>query len=257
MPIDFLGHVRTESGRFAEVLAAADPSARVPSCPDWTAADLLWHLAEVQLFWAAIVRERADNPSQLDLEPQRPSDYGELQRYFAECSRGLIDALENATDDVAVWTWFDADQSVGFVRRRQAHEALIHRLDAELVTGAVTAFDADLATDGVLEVLEWMYSEIPSWATHELDDGLGRIATTDTGAQWRVRTGELRGTDPDSGAEVVHPTLTLVPDGEPTFEISGTARDLDAWLWNRPTLTDVTRTGDAQRFEQIIRGGVQ
>ena len=61
MPAEFptyLDHIRTESARFREVLADCDPSARVPACPDWDAADLLWHLAGVQVFWAKVVRHR-------------------------------------------------------------------------------------------------------------------------------------------------------------------------------------------------------
>jgi len=38
-----LDHIRTESTRFRSVLADCDPAARVPACPDWDAADLVWH----------------------------------------------------------------------------------------------------------------------------------------------------------------------------------------------------------------------
>ena len=37
----YLDHIRTESARFRAALADCDPSARVPTCPDWDAADLL------------------------------------------------------------------------------------------------------------------------------------------------------------------------------------------------------------------------
>jgi hypothetical protein len=47
---DYLHHLRADSRRFREVLAACDPAARVPGCPDWDAGDLLWHLAGVQWF---------------------------------------------------------------------------------------------------------------------------------------------------------------------------------------------------------------
>jgi uncharacterized protein (TIGR03083 family) len=258
VPIDYLSHMRAEFRRFAEVLAAAEPTRRVPTCPEWDAADLLWHLSGVTVFWATIVRDRLDHPGPAEIKPDRPSDYDDLQRLFADSSAALIDALESTAEDVSVWTWFDADRSVGFVLRRQAHEALIHRLDAELTTDSVTPFDADLATDGVLEVLEVMFSEIPDWASHEFDGGIGRVATTDTGAQWLVRTGNLSGTDPDTGKSYTdHPTLTVATDGEPTFELTATARDLDAWLWNRPTLAEVAMSGDYARFVEIIRDGIQ
>ena len=48
MGLDLLAAVRAESARFADALEATDPAAPVPTCPDWTAADLLWHLAQEQ-----------------------------------------------------------------------------------------------------------------------------------------------------------------------------------------------------------------
>jgi hypothetical protein len=51
--------------------------------------------------------------------------------------------------------------------------------------------------------------------------------------------------------------LFLVDAGEPSFEVSGTARDLDAWVWNRPPLGEISRTGDISAFEAVIAEGVQ
>ena len=61
--IDYLEAIRRESARFAECMSRVAATAPVPSCPDWSAADLLWHLTEVQLFWAIIVRDRLDDPA--------------------------------------------------------------------------------------------------------------------------------------------------------------------------------------------------
>ena len=46
-PETYLAHLRTESARFRDVLAACDPAARVPSCPDWSAAEAAEFEAEV------------------------------------------------------------------------------------------------------------------------------------------------------------------------------------------------------------------
>jgi uncharacterized protein (TIGR03083 family) len=259
MRIDFLAHLLSESARFADVLAGTDPGAPVPSCPEWTAADLLWHLAEVQLLWGTIVRERLADPGPAEAaKPARPDDYGELLRLYGAASSMLADAIAATRDDVPVWTWFAADQSAGFIRRRQAHEALIHRLDAELTAGAVTDVDVDLATDGVAEVLEWMYSGVPEWAEHTIDGPTGAVVTTDTERRWLVRLDRWSGTSPNTARTYVdEPSLTLVPDGATSFDVSGAARDLDAWLWNRPTLTPVVRNGDCAAFEAVIRSGVQ
>jgi uncharacterized protein (TIGR03083 family) len=257
----YLDHLRSESARFRAVLADCDPAARVPACPDWDAADLLWHLAEVQLFWGAIVRDRLDDPDPAEADkPDRPADYGELLVLFRDASAALVDALSRTPDDTKVWTWFPTDRTAGFVRRRQAHEALIHRVDAELTADApVTGFDPALATDGVAEVVDWMYGGIPEWAEHHVDGPVGRLATTDTGARWLVRIGRLSGTSPDTGNTYTdEPTLTRVAEGDPSFSVAGAARDLDAWLWNRPTITEVVADGpDIDRFRAIVAGGVQ
>lgn len=256
MSLDHLAHLRTESARFARVLAGADPGAPVPSCPDWSAADLLWHLGEVQHFWGTVVRDRLTDPSEY-AQPVRPERHTELHDFFTTASAMLIEALATTPDDVPVWTWLTADRSVGFVRRRQAHEALIHRLDAELTADTITDVDPELATDGVLEIIEWMLGA-PPWATTTVDGPIGRLIASDTGAQWLVQVGKASGTSPTGGTTYTdEPVGCLVDGGEPSFEIAGTARDLDAWLWNRPPVSTITRTGDTTAFAAVIGQGVQ
>ena len=58
--LDYLGHLARESALFGHALDGAAQDAPVPSCPGWTADDLLWHLGEVLWFWGTIVRERTD-----------------------------------------------------------------------------------------------------------------------------------------------------------------------------------------------------
>ncbi len=257
MTIDYLAHLRSDSARFVEVLVECDPAQPVPTCSGWTADDLLWHLGEVQHSWGTIVRERLSDWEHY-VQPARPGDRAGLLVFFHDASRMLAEALESTSDDVAVWTWFEPDQTVGFVRRRQAHEALIHRLDAELTAGTVTGLDADLATDGVLEAVEWMFGGAPSWASSVKDGPVGHLATTDTGASWLVQVGHWSGVGPKSGTVYVdEAVLFLVDDGEPTFEVRGSARDLDAWIWNRPALAEVIRSGEVSDFEALVRVGVQ
>src|SRR5512133_2637565 len=127
----YLDHLRRESGRFREVLAACGPEVRVPSCPGWDTSDLLFHLARVQGFWATIVRTRPAPVDREAPEPARPSSYDGLLAFFDESHAALVAELERADPADEAWTW-STEQTVGFTIRRQAHEALIHRLDAEL-----------------------------------------------------------------------------------------------------------------------------
>ena len=52
---EYVSHLARDSARYLEVLRQTAPGTRVPTCPDWDADDLLWHLAEVQWFWGTIV----------------------------------------------------------------------------------------------------------------------------------------------------------------------------------------------------------
>src|SRR3954470_14115234 len=112
MLLDYLHHLEHESARFESALVAAPADAQVPSCPDWTASDLLWHLAEVQWFWGEIVRSGASSPDEY-AEPERPADRGELEAFYRVASAGLIAALAAADASTPAWTW-SSDQTVGF-----------------------------------------------------------------------------------------------------------------------------------------------
>ena len=58
---EHLDAIRVESGRFAK--AARGPlDTRVPSCPEWSLGDLVWHLGGVQRFWTEVVRTQATDP---------------------------------------------------------------------------------------------------------------------------------------------------------------------------------------------------
>ena len=178
-----------ESQRFRDVLADCDPAARVPGCPDWDAADLLFHLAGVQHFWSTIIRQRPEGPEKLE-EPARPETYAELLAFFDTSSAALVAALEEADPAEHAWSWAP-EQTVGFTYRRQAHEALIHRLDAEQAAGQETPLDTELAADGVLETLDIMFGGTPPWGAFTPGDGLVRFDLADTGEQILVRLGPL------------------------------------------------------------------
>ena len=246
-PLDYVAHLVRESARFAETLHAVPGAARVPSCPDWDAADLIWHLAEVQWFWATVVSERVREPREIAApDPVRPGDLAELRNFGARSSRELAQVLRSTPAETEVWTWA-ADQTVGFIRRRQAHEALIHRLDAELSSGHRTPLDAALATDGVDEILRVVLGSVPAWATLEVtEDETVRLLATDTEHSWLATLGRRRGVDP-AGLTRDEPSWVIAPadTGEPVpAVVRATAADLDAWLWGRPPVGEVALDGD-------------
>ena len=260
--INYLEHLRGESERFAAALAAADPQAPVPSCPDWTAADLLWHLTEVQWFWGTVAAERLQDPSSAEAtKPARPDTYAGLATLFGTATSRLSAALAEGADGTPVWTWA-ADRSLGFIRRRQAHEALIHRLDAELVGGRPGTMDPALSADGVDELLRVMWAELPGWAAFRPTGGEVLVETTDTGDAWLAVLGRFTGTSPNTGKSYDEPTIMVAEPAmaaAPAARVRGTAAALDRWLWNRGD-TGVERTGDPAALahvDDLVAAGVQ
>lgn len=254
-PQEYLDHLVAESARFRDVLATCDPAARVPACPDWDATDLLWHLGEVQWFWARMVAKRPAAPSAPDDEaPERPGDVGGLLAFFDRASQDLVERLAAADPSEPAWSWAP-DRTVGFTYRRQAHEALIHRVDAEQAAGIDSDLDPALAADGVAELMEVMYGgQPPEWARFESRQGEVSLEITDVASTIRVRPGHLTGVDPESGDDVTGPHLLVVPDSSapPAVTVTGAAAVLDAWLWRRRDDAGVSITGDEASYDAFL-----
>jgi Mycothiol maleylpyruvate isomerase N-terminal domain len=114
-------------------------------------------------------------------------------------STDLGKALASASPVNPAWTWSD-DKTVGFIIRRQAHEALIHRIDAELTVGQRrSVMDRQLSADGVDEALRVMYGGgLPVWGTFAPDARhTVRVRASDTSDSWFVTLGRFSGADPD------------------------------------------------------------
>jgi uncharacterized protein (TIGR03083 family) len=253
----FLDHLASDSARFRAVLADAQPGLRVPTCPDWDAEDLIWHLAEVQWFWGEIAAGRLTTQAEVDeLDGRRiarPTDRAGLLAHFDGSSSRLQGALASLDPGTELWMWAD-EHTAGYIARRQAHEAMIHRLDAELTVGARTPLDCRLAADGVDEALRIMrcYEPEPG-LTHEV---LGRsvtIATVDAMHAWTVTPVRVTGTYGGKAIDLLRLLVADGPDDTSAAEICGSAADLDCWLWNRPAVDEITREGDADALAAVAR----
>lgn len=261
--LDYLDHLARESARFARVLAATASDVQVPTCPGWNADDLLWHLGEVQWFWGTIVRDGVDVSAAEKTKPPRPANRPGLEEFYQSASRELGAALAITTPDTPAWTWAD-DKTVGFIRRRQAHEALIHRLDAELTAGQRSDMDPRLGADGVDEALRIMYGgDKPPWGAFDADGtGQLRLLAEDTRDSWLVSLGRFTGTDPDDQRTYDQPGIDVADSDQGArvaATITGAAADLDCWLWGRPTQDAIERSGDPaviDGFEAIIAEGI-
>lgn len=237
------------SRHLADLAEKAPPNTHVPTCGDWTLADLTWHLLGVQDFWSYIVGNRPTGPESY-AQPERPGDE-KLGAGLRSATNALVEALSSGPADERAWTWHEADQSVGFSIRRQSHEALVHCVDGCLAVGAELPVVApELAADGVDEMITIMLSGRPPWAEFTRTPGVVKLETADTADSWTIGFGRIVGRSP-SGNDVDTDTCISVDDEVPDLKISGAALDLDLWLWGRPGAGPVAFDGDESLVEQL------
>ena len=242
----YLEHIRADATRLSDA-ARGGLDAGVPCCEGWTVRTVVEHVGDVYAEKAAVIDE-----GWTERQDRRLGEPGEpITGWFGESAAHLLEVLSAHSPTETVWTWFDSDQTVGFWYRRLAHETLIHRVDVEQARGLPSTIDESLAADGIDEILTVMMSGGPSWGSVVLE---GRSALLRVpGRSWSVRLGRFSGTSPATGNTYSDlPALELV-DGEASshVDISGTAGDLDRWLWGRGSLDDLTVEGDHTIAEAV------
>src|SRR3954471_8842596 len=186
--MDAIAIIRTEAQRLADVLAATPTDARCPTCPDWSASDLLWHLTEVHFFWAGVLgreaRTEADIAAVEQSKPERPAAVSDLLGLREQATIPLLDQLGSVDDAEPRWTWWLADQSVGFTRRMQIHEATFHRVDAEMAAGvSVSPISPGVAADAVDHAVDVMWGWLPDGASYEAR-AIVEFVATDVDRRW-------------------------------------------------------------------------
>jgi len=257
--MDRLAIINAESDRFARVLAECAADARVPSCPDWDARDLLWHLTTVQHFWTGVLSSgaRTDDEAEALEEQERPESLDALLARREEATAALIGQLVAHGDADAAWSWFAADQTVGFTRRMQTYEATLHRVDAEQAAGIeVTTIAPEVAAGAVdhcVDVMWWGWA--PEGSTYE-PQSVVELVATDTDQRWLVQLGHLVG---ESGGESYDfPRAGRAESGTPVATVSAPVHDLALWAWTRGTGVEITGDEAGQRdIAALIDFGIQ
>ena len=148
---------------------------RVPSCPEWTVADLTQHVGAVYLHKSTTLREGKQPEEWPPAGMNDEEPVALLDRSYAE----MLEGLTSRKPEEVSQTWYGPDQSVGFWVRRMAQETVVHRVDAELGVGVpVAPIPDDLAIDGVDELLKVFVSySVGEWGeyfTEALADSPGR-----------------------------------------------------------------------------------
>ena len=203
--------VAESEGRALILAAESTPTAAVSACPGWTNTELLDHVSMVWSFVAAqVAAGTPDGPARPDAGgPGGPSE--ELDHLL-----GLLGASDPGA---AAWTW-TPDRTVGFFVRRMAHENTIHRWDAEEAAGGASPIDAEVAVDGIDEVLEVGMAYRSRGGAVEYPSGSLHLHRIDGDGEWLISAvdGRLRVTREHAKGDAA---------------VRGTAEGLLLYLWDR------------------------
>ncbi|MEC9202767.1 MAG: maleylpyruvate isomerase family mycothiol-dependent enzyme [Actinomycetota bacterium] len=224
----YLAHLAAD-GRALIAAVEAAPDARVAACPEWTNTGLAEHVATVWNF--AIAQVESGDPS----GPQRPSS--DPDESMSNLLDRAVAVLSDADPDAPAWNWTD-DQRSGWWCRRMAHEASVHRWDAQEAAQTIEPIDADLATDGITELIEVGLRFRPrgGWDL-EYPNGSLHLHRTDGEGEWLLTAvdGELVATfehakgDAAARGTASDLLLYLWGRGRATLECFGDEELLDAW----------------------------
>jgi uncharacterized protein (TIGR03083 family) len=207
------------SEAFAGV-AASNLDRPVASCPGWDVAELTRHLGVVYGWAVAAVEAAGERPgAPAGPAPGRRED---LAGWFAGQRAAVLDALSGREPDHPAWKLGRPGVgNVAWWRRRQALETAVHLFDAETAAGRRATIPAELAADGIDELLsELLPSYLARRPVPELKGTL-HLHATDTEGEWH-----LDFSAPDLGLRREHSKADTA--------LRGPAASLYLWLWNRP-----------------------
>jgi uncharacterized protein (TIGR03083 family) len=228
--------VEREVAALAHALGRVKTTDRVPSCPDWTVADLAKHLGEFCGFWTHVVCEATGRPK----TAWEPAPSADLEPWFSALGSDLVTLLRSAAADTRCWTWKDDDQTAAFIARRCANELAVHRFDAQLVCGQATPIDAELAIDGIDEMLMIAHDGPAAPSQPKGKGETLHLHGTDTEAEWFIAL--------DPGGLKVEKRHEKAD-----FAARASVSDLELLMFGRPTLGEVQRFGDESALQAWYR----
>jgi uncharacterized protein (TIGR03083 family) len=245
----WLGALRTEGPAFRVAVLDADLTSPVPSCPEWTVADLIKHLGGVYAKVAGHVGRGVTSPPDLPsgVFPE-PAPGADLVAWWDEAYQRIVSLLDSLDPDLPAWNWAPQRKRAAFWFRRMAHETAVHRWDAQFATINAEPIEPKLAADGISEVLDtWL----PAGRRKALTDvpGVIRLSASDLDHDWLVR---LR---PGGGVALLDIDTLLDSDGHhQRAVVRGSASDLLLVLYGRidPDVLDVQ--GDERLLEALRTG---
>jgi len=236
-----------ENDRLAALLADADLSTPVPTCPGWDLSQLVKHVGRGHRWAAQMVASGATevlNPR--DVVGGRPPDGGPeiAAEWLRDSVTELLDAVASVDGDAPVWTFTGPKPSRWWVRRR-LHEATVHRGDAVLALGRDLDIAPDVAADGVSEWLDLLTGRpagdeppLADGATlhlHATDESLGAsgewLIRSDAGrVVWEHGHGKGDAAVRGAAADLLLATLRRIPADSARLDVLGDSGTWTTWL---------------------------
>ncbi len=211
----------------------------VPTCPDWTVADLVGHLGGVQGFWTALLDEAAPQDAPRPSRPSRPSPPPdpELLDWFRAGVDVMVAILAPLDPATPQWNWSERDQTIGWVQRRMAHESVMHCWDGCNAVGVAEPIDTEIAVDGIDEFLDVFVGARAERITGPVETV--HVHVTDGEGEWLLTAGE--------GS-----TSLARTHAKGDVAVRGPASDLLLALWSRPRSDQVEIIGDASVLDRLL-----
>jgi uncharacterized protein (TIGR03083 family) len=241
---DYCAAVEAEIARFAAAVDGADPAAHVPSCPEWTLAELVRHTGIIHRWVEHMVRHRSEERvSPRDVAGELPGVPADYPAWLAAGAGPLTATLRETEPATPVWTWGPGGRA-DWWSRRMLHETTVHRTDAELALGRHPAVETATALDGIDEFLANIGSYFPV-AQRLADSGANgetvHLHATDADGEWMItlrsdgfdwERGHGKGTVAVRGAvsDLLLLTCGRLAPADGRFTVFGDDRLLGRWL---------------------------
>jgi uncharacterized protein (TIGR03083 family) len=191
--------------------------------------DLVLHAGQVHRWARAHVADRLTEVVDPATVMGPAPDDATLVDWFRDGHESLVATLAEADPDLQCWSFLSAPSPLAFWARRQCHETGMHRVDAQSATATITPFPADVAADGIDELLRAFITR-PGGRLQSDTPRTLLVCTTDTDESWRVRI-----------ADTIETELVA---GDADCTVRGSASDLHLFLWNRLDADALDLAGD-------------
>jgi hypothetical protein len=248
---ELLAWIGEIAARTAEVAERVGPGAEIEGCPDWTADDLIAHVAPLYPGWYSynltMGMADADLVASRSSAPPLPDDFGARLDYLRRGADAFLAKASAADLDVGVWMW-DKEVPARTWVTRTATEMGVHCWDLERsidevrrVSGPRGAVSVEEHHQAMLRMLVWSQRVMPGRFHHPPipDEPIG-IEVTDGDAAWvlaadgtTVSFASSRDLPPTSVHGSGHDLMLYQYGRVPlaALEVRGDSDLLTAWNW--------------------------